>query len=244
VGTIIDGTGLSKDIIVMMSTGTTIRGFTIRNSMPAKSGILIIGSNNVIQDNIITNNNKSGIYLLSAFSSVRSNIISNNTITNNTIGIKLEGSNTLSNMIYHNTFTMNRLNAYDVGGNNQWYKSILQQGNYWDDYTGSDSNNDGVGDSPYIISGKIPASQDLYPLMEPWVNQMEPVVCGDANGDGAVDISDAVYLIAYIFSGGPAPQPLCSGDATGDGFVDISDAVYLIAYIFSGGPAPVSNCCE
>ncbi len=33
-------------------------------------------------------------------------------------------------------------------------------------------------------------------------------VCGDANCDLAVDISDAVYLIAYIFSGGPAP---CAG---------------------------------
>jgi hypothetical protein len=30
-------------------------------------------------------------------------------------------------------------------------------------------------------------------------------VCGDANGNGSVDISDAVYLIAYIFSGVHAP---------------------------------------
>jgi hypothetical protein len=63
---------------------------------------------------------------------------------------------------------------------------------------------------------------------------------GDANNDGSVDISDAVYLIAYIFSGGSAPNPLMSGDASCDGGVDISDAVYLIAYIFSGGPAPCS----
>ncbi|MFA6354532.1 MAG: S8 family serine peptidase, partial [Candidatus Paceibacterota bacterium] len=63
-------------------------------------------------------------------------------------------------------------------------------------------------------------------------------IAGDANGDGSVDISDAVYLISYIFSGGPAPQPLAAGDANGDGSVDISDAVYLISYIFSGGPAP------
>ena len=66
--------------------------------------------------------------------------------------------------------------------------------------------------------------------------------CGDANGDAVVDISDAVFLIAYIFSGGAAPGD-CNyangmGDANGDGSVDISDAVYLIAYIFSGGPAP------
>ena len=67
-------------------------------------------------------------------------------------------------------------------------------------------------------------------------------VCGDANGSGTVNISDAVYLIAYIFSGGPAPSPLLAGDANCIGSVNISDAVYLIAYIFSGGPAPCAGC--
>ena len=67
----------------------------------------------------------------------------------------------------------------------------------------------------------------------------DPYVCGDVDGSGNVDISDAVYLIAYIFSGGPAPQPLLAGDANGDEIVDISDAVYLISYIFSGGPQPI-----
>ncbi|TFH65193.1 MAG: hypothetical protein E4G91_03370 [Candidatus Zixiibacteriota bacterium] len=68
------------------------------------------------------------------------------------------------------------------------------------------------------------------------------VICGDANGDDAVDISDAVYLIAYIFSGGSAPNPLLAGDANCDSAVDISDVVYLIAYIFSGGQAPCAGC--
>jgi len=67
-------------------------------------------------------------------------------------------------------------------------------------------------------------------------------VCGDDNGDCAVDISDAVYLIAYIFYGGLAPNPLASGDANCDSTVDISDAVYLIAYIFSGGAEPCHAC--
>jgi hypothetical protein len=65
---------------------------------------------------------------------------------------------------------------------------------------------------------------------------------GDANGDNVVDISDAVYLIQYIFGGGPAPDPIYAGDANGDREVDISDCVYLIQYIFGGGPAPVPNC--
>jgi|GEM_PF-4875399 len=68
-----------------------------------------------------------------------------------------------------------------------------------------------------------------------------PYVFGDANHDGGIDISDAVYLIAYIFSGGSAPSPLLAGDANCDGMDDISDVVYLIAYIFSGGSAPCSG---
>ena len=75
----------------------------------------------------------------------------------------------------------------------------------------------------------------------PQVYTFRTLTFGDANGDASVDISDAVYLISYIFAGGAAPNPLMAGDANCDGSVDISDAVYLIAYIFSGGPAPCEN---
>lgn len=71
---------------------------------------------------------------------------------------------------------------------------------------------------------------------------LQVYLCGDADGSAAVDISDAVNLIAYIFAGGPAPNPLISGDADCSNSVDISDAVYLIAYIFNGGPAPCAGC--
>jgi hypothetical protein len=67
-------------------------------------------------------------------------------------------------------------------------------------------------------------------------------MCGDADGNQIVNISDAVYLITYIFSGGPAPDPLEAGDADCNGIVNISDAVYLISYIFAGGPAPCASC--
>jgi hypothetical protein len=73
---------------------------------------------------------------------------------------------------------------------------------------------------------------------------------GDADGNGIINISDAVYLVGYIFGGGPAPTPypICSGDADCNCIVNISDAVYLISYIFGGGPAPcpcqrwLTNC--
>jgi hypothetical protein len=68
-------------------------------------------------------------------------------------------------------------------------------------------------------------------------------VPGDADGSGAVDVDDIVYLVAFIFSGGPPPIPdICCGDADGSGGVDIDDVVYLIDYIFSGGPPPVDAC--
>lgn len=66
--------------------------------------------------------------------------------------------------------------------------------------------------------------------------------CGDADNNGVINVSDATYLIAFMFGGGPAPGD-CRyqwglGDANGDGTVNISDTVYLMAYIFSGGPSP------
>lgn len=67
-------------------------------------------------------------------------------------------------------------------------------------------------------------------------------VCGDADGNSQVTISDAVYLINYIFGGGPAPSPILSGDADCSQAVTISDAVLLINYIFSGGLPPCSAC--
>lgn len=69
-----------------------------------------------------------------------------------------------------------------------------------------------------------------------------PYICGDPDGNRAVNISDAVYLIAYIFSGGSAPVSTIAGDANCDSMVNISDAVYLTSYIFSGGPAPCAGC--
>lgn len=66
-----------------------------------------------------------------------------------------------------------------------------------------------------------------------------PALCrGDANGDGVIDVGDVVYLINYLFKGGPAPDPLEAGDANFDGVVDVGDVVYLINYLFKNGPQP------
>lgn len=65
---------------------------------------------------------------------------------------------------------------------------------------------------------------------------------GDADNSGLITISDATYIISYIFSGGATPVPdLLAGDADCNSLVTISDATYVITYIFSGGPPPPCN---
>lgn len=67
-------------------------------------------------------------------------------------------------------------------------------------------------------------------------------ICGDSDGNGQVAISDAVYIVTYIFGGGPSPDPIEAADANCDGGVSVTDAVFIISYIFGGGPAPCSSC--
>ena len=108
-----------------------------------------------------------------------------------------------------------------------------------------DCNRNGVDDAQDIAFGTSPDTNgNGFPdecegtLSDP----SQCFICGDASGDHSVDISDAVYLISYIFGGGPGPAPYLAGDADCSQSVDISDAVYLIAYIFGGGAQPCASC--
>lgn len=38
--------------------------------------------------------------------------------------------------------------------------------------------------------------------------------CGDANGDGHLNVGDAVFMINYVFKGGPAPDSICCPDCS------------------------------
>lgn len=100
----------------------------------------------------------------------------------------------------------------------------------------------GVYHATLNFSCNDPDSADAHQSLPVQMTVRGPYLCGDATGEGAVDISDAVALIAYIFTGGEPPDPLVAGDVTCDGTVDISDAVYLIAYIFTGGDEPCATC--
>ena len=63
-------------------------------------------------------------------------------------------------------------------------------------------------------------------------------ICGDANEDTLVNLTDIVFMINYLFRGGPEPVPLASGDVNLDQEVNVSDVVYLINYVFKSGPEP------
>jgi hypothetical protein len=80
-----------------------------------------------------------------------------------------------------------------------------------------------------------------YDALNGWVKICQFV--GDVNADNTINVTDVVYLIAWIFSDGPAPIPdPLVGDVDCSGFTNITDCVYLIQYIFDNGPAPCGPC--
>ena len=119
---------------------------------------------NAVFDNTIKNNDWGGIFFVD---SRENSIFRNNIINNKGYGIASWIFSHLpdNNTIYHNNLIGNTQNSYDEG-TNIWYNPSLIEGNYWDNYTGTDTNGDGIGDTPH----KIPAgdNQDNYPLMEPY----------------------------------------------------------------------------
>lgn len=67
---------------------------------------------------------------------------------------------------------------------------------------------------------------------------------GDTNDDGGFDISDPIYLLAWLFVAG-SPDLACedASDVNDDGAIDISDAVYQLAALFvPGSPGPSADC--
>ncbi|MFX0208549.1 MAG: NosD domain-containing protein, partial [Candidatus Hodarchaeota archaeon] len=121
-------------------------------------------NNTIILNNKIYDCSGSGISLSDANNIT---IFGNSFYNSSNYGIFLTKS-TNDTVIWTNTFQNNNLsNAFDNStGTNFWDNGT--HGNWWDDYTGVDPEQDGIGNTPYNISGGVGA-QDRYPLMEIFV---------------------------------------------------------------------------
>jgi parallel beta-helix repeat protein len=201
--TVIDGR-YSDDVVVICANDVSFQGFMIQHSglEEQNAGIVVNGNNcsimntiiyknlqgivlkhsiedTIIAYNEITANGWNGIILKSGCKGVH--IFENNIADSFYAGIGIsEASN---NYIYHNNFKANRHQAYDDAAN-IWDDGYPSGGNYWSDYTGSDSDGDGIGDSPYAIPDGI--NTDQYPLMTPYIGEdtTPPVVKIQTPGNG------------------------------------------------------------
>jgi parallel beta-helix repeat protein len=167
-------------IFLYYSSDDNINGNNITNN---QRGIVIDdhSGNNSISGNNIRTNNDWGIWL---YSSLSGNSISANRITNNHYGIELyfsSGNNSISgnditdndcgvylyfssgiNRVYHNNFVENNLQVDSTESINVWDDGYPCEGNYWSNYSGTDNNQDGIGDTPHVIDA---SNTDHYPLM-------------------------------------------------------------------------------
>jgi parallel beta-helix repeat protein len=169
--------GFITGIYLEYSSNNIIAGNSITTSqdVPGYGIGLSSSSSNSILENNMKNNKGGGITLYdSSYNSIsRNNITENgfgidlepqsvnntfsrNHITNNVRGIFIDSS---SNTFYHNNFINNSIQVSSLSFANFWDNGL--EGNYWSDYNGTDSNQDGIGDTLYIIDAN---NTDHYPL--------------------------------------------------------------------------------
>jgi len=103
---------------------------------------------------------------------------------------------------------------------------------------------DGSALKPDRSMGRSPDGAERISLLgapTPGATNGEPVpqrggIRGDVDRDGAVDITDAIGILDYLFRGTFTPYCEPVADANDDDAVDISDAVRILAFLFSGDP--------
>jgi parallel beta-helix repeat protein len=144
-----------------------------------------IGFSKACSDNVVSENRIEGGYFGIHIERSTNNVFCKNYLGN--IHGWGEGCNTAggvwfdfgclakNNTFYHNVFINNN---YNVGFDenvtligNLWDNG--SEGNYWDDYNGTDNNRDGIGDTSYVINGE---NVDNYPLMFPFDIENNTVV--------------------------------------------------------------------
>ena len=181
-------------VILTNCTGIMIENVSITDTDAGI--VLGFSSDTTIKNNNISSNSRDGIYLWdsgcntitgnnissSSRDGIRLDCSSNNIITGNTISLNIEYGicfkYSSSNIIYLNNFIGNSDTVHSLCSPNIWnstptinytYKDETfanYLGNYWDDCTGTDANNDGIGDLPYDIN----SDEDNHPLVMPIEN--------------------------------------------------------------------------
>lgn len=63
-------------------------------------------------------------------------------------------------------------------------------------------------------------------------------VRGDVTAEGQYDLTDPIYLLTYLFLGGPPPPCKDAADVDDSSVLELTDAVYMLNHLFLGGPAP------
>jgi hypothetical protein len=149
---------------------------TTRNSSDVTGGLHVYGSQNTIK----ANNFLSAYEGLTLKTDAYENIFTENVFT--TAGVAVyANSGTRGNEIYNNVFRgrpVGYATAWDDSGENSWNKpkqpgknivgGKFLGGNYWGDYAGLDENEDGLGDTSYVIGG-LTGVVDRLPLISPGV---------------------------------------------------------------------------
>jgi len=178
----------------------TSKGNIILNNYCSNSGCGI--SLDYSNMNLILNNNCSNCYTGINIYESNNNIISGNNCSNNNEGISLGNSD--NNIVNLNSFIDNVCNVDVYSSANIWnstqsiaytyngltYTNYL--GNYWSDYRGGDTNNDGVGDIPY----QIDSDYDYYPLMQPAELLARPIKT--ATGTGTAYLSSSAGVVENL----------------------------------------------
>ncbi|MEM7262053.1 MAG: PKD domain-containing protein [Planctomycetota bacterium] len=96
---------------------------------------------------------------------------------------------------------------------------------------------DGVSVLPTLVAGEVEIIPFTFPLPPLFLR-------GDVDANGVNEITDAINLLGFLFSGGATPSCMDAADANDTGIVDVSDVVYILNFLFAGGaivPPPYPN---
>ena len=87
---------------------------------------------------------------------------------------------------------------------------------------------------PNIFDDIFDAQQALQKAQQEYINNVLPTLRGDANGDGEINIDDAMCVANAILGNPGASFDEKAADANLDGVIGMSDVMYTVNYILNG----------